>query len=155
MKNYRDIIDEIETITSQHVELQRFISGPLSEVDFQKLEQDAFPFCYAECTSADIERGAITFSFDITVATLINDDLTDRKDAYDSTLFQLRDVINALLHSAYSTGVAALIDNRIDLQLPLTCTPFTARFENDLTGWSATVDIVLDNDNNLCIAPFA
>ena len=31
--------------------------------------------------------------------------------------------------------------------------PFTARFDNTLTGWTATLNVQVPNKNNLCISP--
>ena len=41
----------------------------------------------------------------------------------------------------------------IDLELPITAEPFTADFDNELTGWSATFQLEVENTNNLCITP--
>lgn len=155
MISYKDILDDINTIVTDHLELRRFIRGPVSEIDINKLAQDEFPFCYTECTSVDLDGGSLTYTLDVIVAQLINDDLTDRTDAYDSTLLILKDVLHVILHSQYGRSIAAKIQNRIDLNLPVTITPFTARFDNDLTGWQASIDITVDNENNLCISPFA
>jgi hypothetical protein len=76
-------------------------------------------------------------------------------DAYDSTLLALKDICVAILLRQSGTSVTSLLNNRIDLQLPLDCVPFTARFENDLTGWQSTISITADSDNDLCEAPYA
>ena len=39
------------------------------------------------------------------------------------------------------------------LELPISAEPFTARFDNLLTGWSATISMEVNNPNNLCIVP--
>ena len=39
------------------------------------------------------------------------------------------------------------------LELPISAEPFTARFDNILTGWSAEISVDVNNPNNLCIAP--
>jgi len=41
------------------------------------------------------------------------------------------------------------------LNLPVTADPFTARFNNLLTGWSANLSVQVNNTNNLCIVPIA
>ena len=45
------------------------------------------------------------------------------------------------------------VDNDVVLSLPINAEPFTARFDNTLTGWAATLNIQVPNKNNLCISP--
>lgn len=153
--SYKDIHDDIKTIATSHEQIRKFITGPVSEMDIGKLDATEYPFCYAELTNVSIDRGAMTFDVDIVVAQLIQDDYTDRVDAYDSTLLALKDICVAILLRQSGTSVTSQLNNRIDLQLPLDCVPFTARFENDLTGWQSTISITADSDNDLCEAPYA
>jgi len=152
--SYKDIMDDIAYIAKEHEEVRKFITGPISEMDIGKLDSADYPFCYAECTNVSIDRGAMTFDIDIVVGQLIQDDFADRTDAYDSTLLMLKDICIAVLLRQSSTSLTSQLTNRIDLQLPLDCVPFTARFENDLTGWQSTITIVADSDNDLCDAPY-
>ena len=144
--SYKDIHDDIQTIATSHEQIRKFITGPVSEMDIGKLDATDYPFCYAELTNVSIDRGAMTFDVDIVVAQLIRD---------DSTLLALKDICVAILLRQSGTSVTSLLNNRIDLQLPLECVPFTARFENDLTGWQSTISITADSDNDLCEAPYA
>jgi len=73
-----------------------------------------------------------------------------RVDSYSETLNILQDVIAEFKHSL---NVKSWVDGEVVLQLPITAEPFTARFNNLLTGWSATINIDVNNKNNLCIAP--
>ena len=89
---------------------------------------------------------------------MINDEVGDapnkerlgRVDTYSETLQILNDVIAEFKHSL---STQSWVDDEVILQLPITCSPFTARFNNLLTGWSATINIDVINKNNLCIAP--
>ena len=100
----------------------------------------------------------MTYSFTIYTMDMINDVVGDapnkeregRVDAYSETLQILQDVINEFKHALYSTS---WVDDEVILQVPITCEPFTARFNNILTGWSANITIEVKNTNNLCIVP--
>ncbi len=89
---------------------------------------------------------------------MINDEVGDapnkerlgRVDTYSETLQILNDVIAEFKHSLTTQS---WVDDQVVLQLPITCEPFTARFNNLLTGWSATINVDVNNKNNLCIAP--
>ena len=45
------------------------------------------------------------------------------------------------------------VDSEVVLNLPINAEPFTARFDNLLTGWSATLSMQVNNANNLCLSP--
>ena len=89
---------------------------------------------------------------------MINDEVEDnadkervgRLDTYSETLQILQDVLNEFKHSLVT---ASWVDGEVVLNLPVTADPFTARFNNLLTGWSATLSVQVNNTNNLCIAP--
>tara|TARA_R100001086_G_scaffold238846_1_gene163847 strand:- start:6860 stop:7153 length:294 start_codon:yes stop_codon:yes gene_type:complete len=79
-----------------------------------------------------------------------NNERTARTDTYSETLQIMQDVINEFKHAMYSTS---WVDNEVVLETPITVEPFTARFENELTGWVADISIEVNNTNNLCIVP--
>ena len=73
-------------------------------------------------------------------------------DAYKNVK-AVQDVLNVITefhHSLYSTS---WVDDQIVLDLPINAEPFTARFDNELTGWTATINVQVHNKNNLCIVP--
>ena len=79
-----------------------------------------------------------------------NNQRTVRVDTYSETLQILHDVLNEFKHSMYSTS---WVGNEVVLETPITCEPFTAKFDNELTGWSADVSVDVNNPNSLCIVP--
>ena len=89
---------------------------------------------------------------------MINDEVGDapnkerlgRIDTYSENLSILQDVINEFKQNLYSTS---WVDDEVLLTLPITAEPFTARFNNLLTGWSASISLEVNNPNNLCIVP--
>ena len=153
MKSYAQITDLLQTITNNHLILNHFAAGPLEEVDIAKLAQTQYPFLYCEVLGADIDNGVLTYSIELLVADMIQTDLTDRNQVYSDTLQLLHDVLNQFIQSLADTNTT--VDDDYKVELPITCSPFTVRFDNELTGWSATLSIDVSNKNNLCIAPFS
>jgi len=43
----------------------------------------------------------------------------------------------------------------VTISLPVDCEPFTARFDNLLTGWAGSMQLVTSNTLDLCGAAFA
>ena len=158
MISFRNVVGYLETIASKHYEINSFHSGLMDEVDINKLGATDYIILYAEPGNAVINQGVLTYNFTIFVMDMINDEVGDepnkqrtgRVDGYSETLNILQDVIAEFKHSLTTQS---WVDGEVLLQLPITAEPFTARFNNLLTGWSASISVDVNNKNNLCIAP--
>ena len=158
MISFRNVVGFLETIADKHYEINSFHSGFMDEVDINKLGAKDYIILYAEPGQAIVDKGLLTYNFTLYVLDMINEDLGDapnkqrlgRIDALSENLSILQDVINEFHHSVYSTS---WVDDEVVLDLPITAEPFTARFNNLLTGWSATISMQVNNPNNLCISP--
>ena len=158
MISFRNVVGFLETIADKHYEIKSFHSGFMDEVDINKLGATDYIILYAEPGQAVIDKGVLTYSFTIYVLDMINEELGDapnkerlgRIDTLSENLSILQDVVNEFHHSLYSTS---WVDDEVVLELPITAEPFTARFNNLLTGWSATISMEVNNPNNLCIVP--
>ena len=114
---------------------------------------------YAEPGTVVVDKGVLSYSFTLYVMDMINDQVlgdspnnqrVGRVDTYSETLQIMQDVINEFQHSLYSTS---WVDGQVVLNLPINAEPFTARFDNELTGWTANLGVQVHNKNNLCIVP--
>lgn len=167
MITFRNVVGYLETIAEKHYEINSFHSGFLDEVDINKLGAEDYIILYAEPGSTTIDTGVLTYSFTIYVMDMITNAVAlpedgnesgyvgdkqrvGRIDTYSETLQIIQDVINEFKQNLYSTS---WVDNQIVLEVPITAEPFTARFDNELTGWSADITVEVNNTNNLCIVP--
>ena len=166
MITFRNVVGYLETIATKHYEISSFHSGMMDEVDINKLGATDYNMLYAEPGQAVIEQGVLTYNFTIYIMDMINDEIDEttgqtaggtrtkervgRLDTYSETLQILQDVLNEFKHSLVT---ASWVDGEVVLNLPVTADPFTARFDNILTGRSANLSVQVNNTNNLCIAP--
>jgi len=158
MITFRNVVGYLETIAEKHYMINSFHSGFLDEVDINKLGARDYVILYAEPGTAVIDKGVLTYNFTIYVLDMINEELGDepnkerlgRLDTLSENLQIMQDVINEFQHSLYSTS---WVDGEVLLNLPINAEPFTARFDNLLTGWSSTISMQVNNKNNLCIVP--
>ena len=160
MITFRNVVGYLETIAEKHYEIKSFHSGMLDEVDLNKLGATDYIILYAEPGTVVVDKGVLTYSFSIYVMDLINDqELGDspnnqrvgRVDTYSETLQIMQDVINEFHQNLHPD--LSWVDDDVVLSLPINAEPFTARFDNTLTGWSATLNVQVPNANNLCISP--
>ena len=160
MITFRNALGFLETIANKHYMIKSFHSGFLDEVDINKLGATDYVILYAEPGAATVDKGIMTYNFTIYVLDMINDEVGDapnnerlgRVDTLSENLQIMQDVINEFHQNLYSTS---WVDDEVILNLPISCEPFTARFDNLLTGWSATLSMQVNNKNNLCIVPIA
>lgn len=158
MISFRNVVGYLETIADKHYEIESFHSGMMDEVDINKLGATDYVILYAEPGNVVINQGVLTYNFTIFVMDMINDEVGDdpnkqrigRVDGYSETLNILQDVVAEFKHSLTTQS---WVDGEVVLELPITAEPFTARFNNLLTGWSASISVDVNNKNNLCIAP--
>ncbi len=159
MITFRNIVGFLETIAEKHYEINSFHSGMLDEVDLNKLGATDYVILYAEPGTVVVDRGVLTYTFSIYVMDMINEEVGDdpnrqrvgRVDTYSETLNIMQDVINEFHQNLHPD--LSWVDKDVVLSLPINAEPFTARFDNTLTGWSATLNIQVPNQNNLCISP--
>ena len=160
MITFRNVVGYLETIAEKHFEINSFHSGELDEVDLNKLGATDYIILYAEPGTVVVDKGVLTYSFSIYVMDLINDqELGDspnnqrvgRVDTYSETLQIMQDVINEFHQNLHPD--LSWVDDDVVLSLPINAEPFTARFDNTLSGWSATLNVQVPNANNLCISP--
>ena len=158
MITFRNVLGYLETIADKHFQIKSFHSGFMDEVDINKLGATDYIILYAEPGTATIDKGVMTYTFTIYVLDMISNAIGDspnkerlgRIDTLSENLQIIQDVINEFHQNLYSTS---WVDDEVFLELPVSAEPFTARFDNLLSGWSATLSIQVNNPNNLCIVP--
>ena len=158
MITFRNVVGYLETIAEKHYMINSFHSGQLDEVDINKLGATDYIILYAEPGTVVVNKGVLTYNFSIYVMDMVNEEIgsdpnrqrVSRVDTYSQTLNIIQDVINEFHQNLYSSS---WVDNDVVLSLPVNAEPFTARFDNTLTGWSANLTIEVPNQNNLCVVP--
>ena len=160
MITYKNFIDDFKTIATNHFLINSFHSGMLDEVDINKLDQSDFPILYVEPSNTNIDKGVMTYTFTVFTMNLIKEYLTNREEVWSEMLQIMQDVIAefrqnlAVQTSGGDSGKKfSYIPNEVVLNLPINAEPFTVRFSNMLTGWSATFTMQVNNPNSLCNAP--
>ena len=159
MITFRNVVGYLETIAEKHYEINSFHSGMMDEVDLNKLGATDYIILYAEPGTVIVDKGVQTYTFSIYVMDMVSDQIGDdpnrqrvgRVDTFSQTLNIMNDVINEFHQNLHPD--LSWVNTDVVLSLPINAEPFTARFDNTLTRWAATLNIQVPNQNNLCIAP--
>jgi len=160
MITYKNIIDDFNTIATNHFLINSFHSGMLDEVDLNKLDQSDFPILYVEPGNTNIDKGVMTYTFTVFTMNLIKEDLSNREEVWSEMLQIMQDIIAEFRQnlSVQTSGgdsgkKFSYVPNEVVLNMPINAEPFTVRFANMLTGWNATFTMQVNNANSLCDAP--
>ena len=159
MITYKNIVDDFNTIATNHFLINSFHSGLLDEVDINKLNDFDFPILYVEPGNTNIDKGVLTYTFKVFTINLVKEDLSNREEVWSEMLQIMQDVIsefrqNLSVQTANDPGKKfSYIPNEVVLNLPINAEPFSVRFSNMLTGWNATFTMQVNNNNSLCDAP--
>lgn len=175
MINFRQIIQYFETIAEKHYMINSFHTGMMDEVDINKLAAEDYVIMYLEPQGVIMDTGFLTYSFTLYILDMVNEEINtqqiisdgelkgfkERKgriDTYTDNLLILKDVINEWKQNGRIESWARTNWNTgkyqpMLLETPINAEPFSARFNNLLTGWSATLNIQVDNENSLCDVP--
>ena len=159
MITYKNIVDDFNTIATNHFLINYFHSGLLDEVDINKMDSSNFPILYIEPGNTNIDKGVLTYTFTVFTMNKIKEDLSNREKVWSEMLQIMQDVIsefrqNLSVQTANDPGKKfSYIPNEVVLNLPINAEPFSVRFSNMLTGWSANFTMQVNNPNSLCDAP--
>ena len=150
-----DINNVFKEIVTKHIQLQKFYTFSLDEIDIDKITIDLFPLLYAQVTNMQIDNGVTVFTYEVIVADLTIEKQTDLlTQVYAETALIMQDVIAQFVLSMNSMSILDSNTQHWGFTTPISCDPFTARFSNLLTGWQAQFEIRIPNAINLCIAPY-
>lgn len=153
MQTVVDINNAFKAIVLAHEQLKSFHTYSIDTLDMEKLNVNQYPLLYAQCIGAEIEGGDTLFTYEVIVGDLvIEKQQPDMTQVYAETLLIMQDVASKFYFNVVSNNTT--VDDRWSFELPLSCDPFTARFDNLLTGWSTQFQIKLPNVINLCDAPY-
>lgn len=125
--------------------------GDITQVDLSK--QTIFPLSHIIVNSVTSGENTMTFNLSILSMDIVDvskDEVTDiflgnnnEQDVLNTQLTVLNKVIqNLRIGNLYSDKYQVLGDVTIE--------PFRDRFENQIAGWTATIDVIIGNDVNVC-----
>ena len=115
--------------------------GDIFEVD---LVETSYPLLHIGTSSASYGLNTLTYSFQLIVMDLVDKDEANEEEVLSDTL----QIIGAIRYTNATEYTDFLHVVRIDDNI--SCEPFTERFDNEVSGWTATINIEVDFDASAC-----
>ena len=143
-----------ETIKNQlldDININTVTTGDITQINLRK--QDIFPLGHIIINSVTIEEQVLRFNITLLTMDIVNMQKQETIDIFTGNTNE-QDILNTQL-SVINKIVqvlkrGTLYTNKYQLDGDPVCDPFYDRFENELAGWSANMDIIINNDITIC-----
>jgi hypothetical protein len=145
------LTETIKNALLNSVDVHTVTTGNLSNVNLQK--QDIFPLSHIIVNSVtDSEQ---TLSFNISILAM---DIVSRSKLETTNIFEGNNNEQDVLNTQLAVLNKLIMDlrkgdlhrDKYQLQGDASLEPFYDRFENEMSGWTATIDIIIYNDITIC-----
>jgi len=148
---YKQVIKEFESIALSQMAVKQFQVGQFSDLD---IENDVhtfqrFPLVFMVPRTSSLDRfGKMVLGFSMVVCDIAKDNIEDRQvNTLNNTLMIFQDIASKIIMTDWAS-----VD--IELQTPINVTPFMERYNNNLSGWTAEINVIVKSPFNLCDAAF-
>ena len=155
---YKDIINRFRTITENHLMLEDFGYGDLSDLKYVSQlgtdeERVGYPYLYLLPSSSTRNGVVMNYSFNMIVMDMARPEdgaNTDEFDNYITIQSQCQQYIDDVLAQLYY-----FYKDQPEIQLTgITYTPFKEKYQDVVAGMTATITIAVPTPLNECIAPY-
>jgi hypothetical protein len=151
VRGYYQLTSTIEDQLLLDVNNNTVSIGDISDVNLNK--QDIFPLAHIIVNSVSVEEQVLRFSITVLACDIVDqskdlttDRFTGNTNEQDILNTQLA-VLNRLIQRL---RMGQLHQDKYQLEGNPSLEPFMDRFENQLAGWSASMDILIYNDIYIC-----
>ena len=153
--NYKDVVDRIRQVVFDHNMLVDFGYGQLSDIKTRSEGPEGeaqgadYPYLFLNPTQHQRTETQIAYNFNMIVMDMAREEEGDVYQnflAIQSDCIQYIDDVVARLYYHYK--------DKPEIQFNFSYTPFYERFQDDLAGATANIQIIVPTNINECIAPF-
>ena len=155
---YKEIINRFRTITEDHLMLEDFGYGDLSDLKYvsqlgTEEERVSYPYLYLLPSSSTRNGPVMQYAFNMIVMDMARPEDgadTDKFDNYITIQSQCQQYIDDVLAQLYY-----FYKDQPEIALTgITYTPFKEKYQDVVAGMTATINIAVPTPLNECIAPF-
>lgn len=151
MNGFYRVLDQVKDALQADPNCNTVTYGDITQVDLDK--QTIFPLSHIIVNSATSGENTITFNLSVLAM-----DIVDIRKEVKTNTFIGNDNEQDILNTQFSVlnkviqklRIGNLYQDKYQILGDVTLEPFRDRFENQIAGWTATMDIIIENDVNVC-----
>ena len=151
IRGFYQLTETIKTELLSDKNINTVTTGDISDVNLNK--QDIFPLGHIIINTVVVNEQTLDFNITVLACDIVDQskDLTlDRFKGNDNVQDILNTQLGVLNKLIQRLRMGDLYTDMYQLNGNPSLDPFYDRFENQLAGWSATMDIQIYNDINIC-----
>tara|TARA_R110001583_G_scaffold35622_2_gene118317 strand:- start:81 stop:560 length:480 start_codon:yes stop_codon:yes gene_type:complete len=140
-----NLYKKINSVLSNNVFVTTVTKGDIFEVDLTSVD---YPLAHFGITSANYDTQTLQYVFQVIVMDLVSKDESNEENVLGDTLQVIGDLISQLKNEDDDD----YDDFRNDIRIldSVSCEPFTERFDNEVSGFTATITIEVNFDASAC-----
>ena len=151
IRGFYQLTETIKNELLNNVDVNTVTTGNLSNVNLQK--QNIFPLSHIIVNSVTDSEQTLSFSLSILSMDIVSRSKLETTDIFEGNNNE-QDVLNtqlAVLNKLIMVlRKGSLHRDKYQLVGDPSCEPFYDRFENELAGWTADLEVVIYNDITIC-----
>tara|TARA_R110000803_G_scaffold104705_1_gene172891 strand:+ start:10875 stop:11345 length:471 start_codon:yes stop_codon:yes gene_type:complete len=151
VRGFYQLTQAIKNELLRDVNINTVTTGDITDVNLNK--QDIFPLGHIIINSVVDEEQILRFNITVLACDIVDqskDRTLNRFRGNDDTQNILNTQLAVLNRLIQRLRMGTLFTDMYQLDGNPSLTPFYDRFENQLAGWSATMDIMIYNDIYIC-----
>ena len=151
IRGYYQLTQTLKDQLLADVNINTVTIGDIYDVNLNK--QDIFPLAHIIVNNVLQQEQTLTFNISIIAMDIVDQSKSETTDVFTGNNNE-QDILNtqlAVLNKAIQVlRMGTLYTDKYQLDSDVNCEPFYDRFENQLAGWTATMDILIYNDIKIC-----
>lgn len=151
MNGFYRVLDTIKDTLQADTNCNTVTYGDITQIDLSK--QTIFPLSHIIVNSVTSGENIMTLNLSILAMDIVDvskDEVTDIFVGNDNEQDVLNTQLTVLNKVIQKLRIGSLYSDKYQVQGDVSLEPFRDRFENQIAGWTATMDIIIENDVNVC-----
>lgn len=150
IKTYKELINYFESLSLSQLSVNQFGVGELSDIDVQTNTETPtkYPLVFMIPQPSTMDRfGKLILGFSFIVADIAKNQEDLAVNTHNNTLMIMQDIFSKIILSSEK-------DVQFTIQTPIGIVPFVERFNNNLAGWTAEINVEVTSPFDICSAAF-
>jgi len=151
IRGYYQLTQTLKDQLLADVNINTVTIGDIYDVNLNK--QDIFPLAHIIVNNVLQQEQTLTFNISIIAMDIVDQSKSETTDVFTGNNNE-QDILNtqlAVLNKVIQVlRMGTLYTDKYQLDSDVNCEPFYDRFENQLAGWTATMDVLIYNDIKIC-----
>ena len=151
IRGFYQVTETIKDQLLQDPNCNTVSTGDIYDVNLNK--QDIFPLAHIIINNVTQQEQTLVFNISIIAMDIVDQSKQETEDRFIGNNNE-QDILNTQLGVLNKViqvlRMGTLYTEKYQLDTDVNCEPFYDRFENQLAGWTATMDIMIYNDIRIC-----